>query len=142
VPLAWRAVDLEDALRAGGHRVTTARRVVWEVLSEAHDHVSAAEVAERAHRRDAGINVSSVYRTLALFTELGLARESRLGDEATWEPAHGDAVVHLVCERCGRVLHHPATAVDALRRQLDDDADFVVDTVDVRVTGHCRRCPR
>lgn len=134
-------MDLEDALRDGGHRITSARRIVWDVLTEGHDHVSAAEVAERARHRDADINVSSVYRTLALFTELGLVRESRLGDETTWEPAHGDAVVHLVCERCGRVLHHPATAVEALRRQLDAEADFVVDAIDVRVTGHCRRCP-
>ncbi|MFV0306589.1 MAG: Fur family transcriptional regulator [Desertimonas sp.] len=133
-------MTLEEALRAGNHRITKPRLIVWEVLNAAGGHLSAAEVAERAGRHDAAINVSSVYRTLALFAELGLVRGSRLGDEATWEPRHDDAVVHLVCDGCGTVLHHGASAMATLRRQLDADTDFEVHAIDVRVTGRCHRC--
>lgn len=133
-------MELEGALRAGNHRITRPRLVVWDVLTSADSHLSAAEVAERAGQLDAEINVSSVYRTLSLFAELGLVRESRLGDEATWEPRHDDAVVHLVCDDCGAVLHHHASAVRSLHEQLSADTEFGVRAIDVRVVGRCRPC--
>lgn len=115
--------------------------MVWAVLSDVDGHLSAPEIAERVHERDPGVNVSSVYRTLTLFEELGLVRESRLADGAsTWETAHDDAVIHLVCARCGAVRHHDAALVEDLRRQLVESAAFRTDTIDVRVSGRCGDC--
>lgn len=114
--------------------------MVWEVLTASHRHLSAGEIADQVRARDAGVNVSSVYRTLALFADLDLVRESRLGDDAsTWEIAHADDVIHLVCSGCGNVRHHDADAVDALRRQLAK-VGFRPAVIDVRVTGRCADC--
>jgi Fur family ferric uptake transcriptional regulator len=133
-------VQLEIALREHGHRVTRPRRVVWEVLSTTEGHLSAHEVTERVHALDPGINPSSIYRTLALFSEIDLARESRLGDAATWEQAHPDAVIHLLCSQCGAVQHHHATSIDDLPTEIAHHAGFRPDGIDVRVTGLCRTC--
>lgn len=134
-------MNLDSVLRDHGCRVTRPRHVVWQVLTTADEHLSAQEIAEQVRRRDPGINVSSVYRTLALFAELDLVRESRLGDDAsTWEPAHGDAVIHLVCDHCGAVRHHDTATVETLRRRLARDAGFVADHIDVRVSGRCEAC--
>ncbi|MGF1597034.1 MAG: Fur family transcriptional regulator [Acidimicrobiales bacterium] len=136
-----RASTLEQALREHGCRVTRPRQVVWDVLSSAGHHLNVQELTERVHALDAGVNVSSIYRTLALFAEIDLVRESRLGDGAsTWEPAHGDAVIHLVCTRCGAVQHHQTDTIDVLRRQLTRTARFTADAIDVRVKGRCDRC--
>lgn len=111
------------------------------MLTSTDRHLNAQEIAERVHDRDPGINVSSVYRTLTLFAGLDLVRESRLGDDAsTWETAHGDTVIHLVCERCGTVHHHDADVVETLRSQLLRGARFRADHIDVRVTGRCAAC--
>ena len=64
-------VDLEVELRTHGYRVTTARRVVWEVLSAAGDHLTAPSITSRVHAVDPSINGASVYRALTLFAELG-----------------------------------------------------------------------
>jgi Fur family ferric uptake transcriptional regulator len=133
-------VHLETALRAHGHRVTRPRQVVWDVLSDADGHLNALQITERVHALDPGVNVSSIYRTLGLFTEIELVRESRLGDASTWECSHADTVIHLVCDHCGTVQHHHATSVDALRRELVTGVDFDVDTLDVHVTGRCPDC--
>ncbi len=133
-------MDLETALRDHGCRVTQARRVVWDVLDHADQHLSAHEVTERVHKVDATINVSSVYRALTVFAELGLVRESRLDDTATWERFHGDASIHLICDVCGRVDHHNTDVVNGLRADLDRSEGFVPDSIDVRVTGRCARC--
>ena len=134
-------MDLERSLRAHGCRVTTARRVVWDVLEDADSHLNAATVSARVKLVDPAINQSSVYRALALFTEIGLLRESRTDDTTTWEPFHDDAAIHLVCSSCGRVIHHDTSLVPRLRRDLDELSDFVPETIDVRVSGRCAACP-
>lgn len=135
-------MELDAVLRAGQFRVTRPRRLVWEVLTGEHGHLSAQEIAEQVHSIDPAVNTSSVYRTLALFAELELVRESKLGDDDTshWEPIHDDAVIHLVCEVCGEVLHHDADDVEQLRRRVLGEARFEVRSIEVVVRGRCERC--
>lgn len=135
-------VHLADELRSRGVRVTQPRQLVWDVLNVDDGHLSAAEVAARVRARDPGVNQSSVYRALALFAELKLVRESRNGGDSatTWEVRHPDGVIHLLCERCGGVVHHRTTRVDQLRRDLAADSGFAVAAIDVRVTGLCADC--
>ena len=133
-------MDLEVALRTHGWRVTRARRVVWDVLVGSGEHLSAQEITQRVHDIDPSINESSVYRTLTVFADLGLVRESRLDEVATWEPFHDDAAIHLVCSTCGAVLHHHTDLVPELRRRLAAEIGFESSEIDVRVAGVCARC--
>lgn len=133
-------MDLEGTLREHGCRVTTARRVVWDVLSDAGEHLSAQAITARVHDVDATINESSVYRALTVFADIGLVRESRLDEVATWEPFHDDAAIHLMCSSCGLVLHHDTKLVHQLRRALENSDEFVPEEIDVRVAGRCARC--
>ena len=134
-------VDLEVELRTHGYRVTTARRVVWDVLSATGDHLTAPSITSRVHAVDPSINGASVYRALTLFAELGLVRESRYEDASTWEPFHDDAAIHLVCSECGQVMHHNTELVPRLRRAIQVTTDFAPDEIDVRVSGRCGHCP-
>jgi Fur family ferric uptake transcriptional regulator len=135
-------VTLETALRRSDHRVTRPRQLVWDVLHDAERHLSAAEIVDAVHMLDPGVNSSSVYRTLSLFADLELVRESRHGEMSTWEPAHDDAVIHLVCDRCGATTHHAADVVDTLRLQLERAGGFEPRTIDVAVTGLCPTCAK
>lgn len=135
------AVDFEFELRSHGHRVTTARRVVWDVLSATGEHLTAPAITSRVHVVDPSINGASVYRALTLFAELGLVRESRYEDASTWEPFHDDAAIHLVCSECSRVIHHDTELVPRLRRAIQVATDFAPDEIDVRVLGRCGHCP-
>lgn len=133
-------MTLESVLRRSDHRVTRPRQLVWDVLHDTDRHLSALEIVDAVHHRDPGVNSSSVYRTLTLFSELDLVRESRLGETSTWEPAHDDAVIHLHCTTCGSTTHHDAAIVDTLRQQLERSDTFDPRSIDVRVTGLCSSC--
>lgn len=143
-PMSTRAEDppdatvLDRALRSAGHRVTTSRRAVYATLLEADTHLTPDEVVERGGDR---LTLATTYRVLALFDELGLARSTRLaGDGASWELAHPDDHVHLVCGGCGGVDHHVGDAVSRLRAHLLDDHGFAADEVDLVVRGRCHAC--
>lgn len=131
--------DLDDVLRTRGHRVTRPRRAVWDALQRASGHLTVDQLVT-----DVGndADVASVYRALALFEELGLARVTRLGDSdaGRWELAHPDEHFHVVCRQCGDVDHHVGTLVASIHEHLEVGHGFEVEGVDLVVTGRCARC--
>ena len=134
--------ELTAALRSRGNRVTGPRLRVWEVLRDADEHLTADEIARRVHALDSAVNLSSVYRSLALFSDLDMVRESVLiGEEAArWEVAHPDEHFHLVCRNCGKVDHHRGTLVDEIRNHLTEGHGFTTEHVDLVVSGLCVNC--
>lgn len=134
--------ELSAVLRDAGHRVTGPRRVVWNVLATSRRHLTAEEIAERARASDPAINRSSVYRSLGLFSELGIARESNLGQGTAshWEVAHPDEQFHLRCVVCGAVEHHTGDLVAQISTHLADHHDFEAQHVELVVSGRCSNC--
>lgn len=133
---------MAQALRDAGHRVTRPRRAVWSALVAAEGHVTVEELAEAVKTREPGVNLASVYRSLAVFAELEMVRESRLGDEdaGRWELAHPDEHFHLVCESCGKIDHHVGTLVQEVREHLAGGHGFQPRNVELIVTGLCADC--
>lgn len=132
---------LTQLLRRHGHRVTRPRRAVYEALTAA-DHVTVDELYAMVQEREPGVNLASVYRSLALFAELGLARESRIGggEAAHWELSHPDEHFHVVCTECGAVDHHVGALVAQITDHLRHGHDFDARSVQLTVTGRCRHC--
>ncbi len=132
------ADDIADLLKHRGYRVTGPRRAVWRALTGAEDHLTVEQVADRVAASDDGVNLASVYRSLALFKELGLARESHLDSEGgRWEVAHPDEHFHVVCDDCGRVDHHVGSLVGDIVDHLRSGHDFEPTGVELTVRGRC-----
>lgn len=136
------AADLGLVLRDHGYRMTSPRWLVWSVLRSANGHLTAEEIASLVNEADPTVNISSIYRSLTLFEDLDLVRESHLGidESARWEIAHPDDHFHMVCRKCGTVDHHVGELVDQIRAHLGQDHDFAVDNIDLVVTGVCSNC--
>lgn len=135
------SVNMAERLRTRGYRLTLQRQVVWDVLRNAGGHLTVEQIHERVVEASPQINLASVYRSLALLAELGLAREVQLGDGlGRWELDHPDDAFHLVCRVCGTVTHHPGDLVDRVRRHLTADHGFAPEGVDLVVHGVCARC--
>jgi Fur family ferric uptake transcriptional regulator len=133
---------LRIALSHDGHRVTGPRQMVWDVITSTGSHLTVDEIARAVREADPTVNLSSVYRSLALFADLGLVRESRLGaaEGAHWELAHPDEQFHLKCTSCGRVEHHGGDLVARVESHLAESHGFVASGVELVVTGTCRSC--
>jgi Fur family transcriptional regulator, ferric uptake regulator len=134
--------ELDAVLRERGFRVTQPRRAVWGALQGVDGHLTVEEVLQRTATLGHAVDLASVYRTLALFEELGLARASRLGDSdaSRWELAHPDEHFHLVCEVCGEVDHHIGSLVSSIRGHLDAGHGFEATRIELVVSGRCARC--
>lgn len=138
------ATELGHVLRGHGYRLTSPRWLVWSVLRSANGHLTAEEIAEAVNQADPTVNISSIYRSLGLFADLDLVRESHLGIDGSgrWEIAHPDDHFHMVCRKCGTVDHHVGELVDQIRSHLGQHHAFSADNVDLVVTGVCENCSR
>jgi Fur family ferric uptake transcriptional regulator len=135
------AEDVAHRLRNEGYRLTPQRQLVWEVLRGAEHHLTAEEIHEAVSKTVPDFNLASVYRTLTLLAELGLARQVQLGaGPGHWEVAHSDDAFHLVCRGCGAVTHHTGNLVEQVRSHLSGGHGFVVEDVDLVVHGLCEAC--
>lgn len=136
------ADELSDRFRVKGYRVTRPRQAVWRALNDAQGHLTVEELAARVAERHPGVNLASVYRSLALFAQLDLVRESRLGDEdvTRWEIAHPDEHFHLVCDVCGSVDHHAGDLVGQVVDHLRRWHHFEPRSVELTVAGRCAAC--
>jgi Fe2+ or Zn2+ uptake regulation protein len=134
-------MDVAHRLRDEGYRLTPQRQLVWEVLRTASDHLSAEDIHAEVSRTVADFNLGSVYRTLTLLGELGLAKEVQLGDgRGYWEVAHPDDEFHLHCTGCRSVVHHHSAVVEQIRVHLSAEHGFTPQAIDLVVHGRCSEC--
>ena len=132
--------ELAEVLRARGLRLTAPRQMVLEAvygLGHATPDQIHAEVAKRA----AGVNITTVYRTLELLEELGLVTHAHLSHGApTFHPVGEHQHAHLVCQGCGTVDEMPSPALATLVSQLQDTRGFLLDIGHVALFGRCAAC--
>jgi Fur family transcriptional regulator, ferric uptake regulator len=134
-------MDVASRLRSSGYRLTPQRQLIWDVLRRAEHHLSAEQIHERVSSTVPEFNLASVYRTLALLGELGIANEVHLGDgRGYWEVAHPDETFHLHCRSCRRVDHHAGELVEEIRRHLTGGHGFTPEDIDLVVHGLCDAC--
>lgn len=131
---------LVDLLHARGQRATPQRLVILRQLQRCGRHTTADEIRQTIRRELPGTSTPTVYATLELLVELGLARRVDVGSGAALYDPRTEPHQHMVCRRCGRI--------DDLESDLDLDrlegaasrAGFDVRSVDVVISGFCGAC--
>ena len=120
-------------LRGCGYKATPQRLAVLAAIS-AGGHQGLEEIRARCPE----VGIVTVYRTLDLFTGLGLVRRLDLGQGPRYELAE-DHHHHLVCEDCGSVTEFERCPVD-LQSLPRVGGDFEVRAHSLEVYGRCSDC--
>jgi Fur family ferric uptake transcriptional regulator len=117
------------------------REAILAAFLRTGHHVSVEDLLRIVRRRHPEIGRTTLYRTLRLFTEAGLASELLLGGEARFEPIwmreHHD---HFVCRACGEILEFSSPQIERLQQQVAAKIGFSVEGHRHHVFGLCRKC--
>jgi Fe2+ or Zn2+ uptake regulation protein len=130
---------LTVAFRESGVRLTSQREQAWRTFREHPAGMSITEAV--AELEPHGIGLSTVYRTVALFEELGLLK--RVHDAAgehryvAGRPGHFHP---LVCRSCGTVVEFEACSMAQIEKQLARDTGFTIEGHELEVHGTCPKC--
>ena len=135
--------QVKDRLQQAGYKYTQPRKEVANVLLNNHEHLTAPQIVEAVASQNASVGRMSVYRTLDLFTRLGLIRP------AFPDNANARYIVvmdghhhHLVCHQCGEVIHFDdlACPVAQIEATLSERFGFQIDGHLLEFFGVCEDC--
>ncbi|MBS0219689.1 MAG: transcriptional repressor [Proteobacteria bacterium] len=104
----------EQRCRENGLKFTPARRVVLEVIEQATDHPDAFEIYRRVGRQHR-LTLSTIYRTLNTFAEVGVVVRHDFGDgRGRYEGVRHERHDHLVDVESGKILEFDEAAIGSL----------------------------
>jgi Fur family ferric uptake transcriptional regulator len=128
-------------LRQMGHRMTPQREMIIEAIAHAEGHITAEEIYERVKERTRAVNVATIYRTLDLLVEKGLAARADLRDgRVVYVTSHHGAHMHLVCRHCGDIIDADYRLAASLEDHLQADYSFYPDLQHFSIIGLCAAC--
>ena len=130
-----------DQLSHAGYRITQPRRAVIDALLEDEGHHSPAEVHKRALVRCPTVGLVTVYRTLELLADLGLARRIHTDDgcHGYASASHGHHH-HLVCRRCGAAVEFEGCDLSPFLARVGRDTGYVIEDHLLELVGLCTAC--
>lgn len=132
---------IHNLLRGSRQRITPQRAVLLELLQQEEGHLDADELYRLARRRHPGISLSTVYRSLRLFKELGLIHELHFEEEHHhYEGRPPREHYHLLCLGCGRIIEFESRRVAQMKREMAQEQAFEVTGAEIHLTGYCSRC--
>jgi Fe2+ or Zn2+ uptake regulation protein len=133
-------LDLIEAVRAAGLRVTASRVSVLSEVSE-HKHVTADQIAQAVRDQLGTISTQAVYDVLGALTRAGLVRRIEpAGSPARYEARVGDNHHHVVCRSCGAITDLDCVVGAAPCLSPADAGGFVIDEAEVTFWGLCPAC--
>lgn len=112
----YTANSLKAELNSKGWRLTPQREVILEVFQNLPQgkHLSAEELFTLLEKRQEGISLSTIYRTLKLMTRMGILRELELAEVHkhyelnTSSPNHHH---HMVCAQCNMTIEFENSSI-------------------------------
>ena len=132
-----------EYLQSRGMRVTQQRLALVDHVFSRHEHFDAEQLMDQLPRagQEGHVSRPTVYRTLKLLTECGLAAERRFGEGQTMYEAAGDLEHHdhLICLECGHVLEFHNEAIEREQERVARSFGFTVIRHRHELYGLCPR---
>ena len=133
-----------EALRAAGYRLTAQRRKLVDLLLQAEAPLTAEDIHRRARAAKVEANLSTIYRNLATFCELGWLDAVPGTNGERYYQVHADdaQTMSVLCLDCGQMMAIKAAATEPFNRAVRD-MGLDADTLRVTLAAHCGHvCPR
>lgn len=91
---------------------------------------------------NSSIGLATIYRTLNLFCESGLAEQRQFGDgqaryELVYNVNHHD---HLICQECKRIIEFRNEEIEVLQKKVAEKNDFKIFSHKLELYGLCSDC--
>lgn len=136
--------EVERKLVAKGARITRQRLIVLDTLSANRGHVTADKLLELAQARDPNINKTTIYRTLELFSQLGLVAINNISQGANGSQYEYELVStphhHLICKECGKAIELSDAVLNPLRQLIESEHRFKPCFDQITFLGICSDC--
>jgi Fur family transcriptional regulator, peroxide stress response regulator len=131
--------ELGERCRAAGLKVTPQRLAVYGALTRRHDHPSPELLFQEVRKKQPGISLATIYKTLDALEAAGLVREvAHLQNTKRYDARQGRHQ-HLVCTAC-EAIQDLDLPIDTSSIPHSVSSDFDVAEIHVHILGVCSSC--
>ena len=131
-------------LKRVGLKHTGQRDTILRTFLETRDHLSTDELHRLVRKKDARIGFTTVYRTLKLLAECGLASAVAFQDGiARYEPKFNRrSHHHMVCTECGSSVEFFSPEIERQEEEIGRRYRFTTSRHTFQIYGTCEECRR
>lgn len=131
-------------LRNNGMLHSGQREQILDIFLKTGKHPTINDLYDLVRKKNPKIGLATVYRTMKVICDAGLARETDFGDglrrfEHKHKHQHHD---HLVCLKCGRIIEVMSPEIEKLQESLAKKHKFKAGRHRMQIFGTCRTCKR
>src|SRR5262245_12868883 len=101
-----------------GLNTTQQRELIVDLFLRSRDHISIDDLLSRVRKRNKKVGYATVYRTLRLLVESGLANQRQFGDGQARFEVTGEHHDHLICTQCGLILEFEDDEIERLQDRI------------------------
>jgi Fur family ferric uptake transcriptional regulator len=140
--LAGARAALARYITEKGLKSTRQRDLIADAFLAQAGHLNVDELLARVRTLDERISPATVYRTMKLLTECGLAEPRHFEDGQTrYESAvgrhHHD---HLICRRCHTIIEFEDDRIEVLQKAVARQHGFLITSHKLEMYGLCASC--
>jgi Fur family ferric uptake transcriptional regulator len=125
-----------------GLKTTKQREEILKIFLNSSGHKNLGQIYAQVTKVNPKIGYTTVYRTLKLFTRLGLAAQRKWADgETRYEPTEGKSHHdHLICLECGKIIEFGDEALETLQNGIAQRYRFKIFHHRMELYGLCADC--
>lgn len=113
------------------------------ILSEflKKEHITAEEMYHLLAKKDPHLGLATIYRTLNLFCDAGLAQARHFGSQTQYDNvSHKRHHDHLICTGCGKIVEFENCDIERLQEEVAAKNGFAIQTHKLELYGLCSSC--
>ena len=138
--------QLRGYVANNGLKSSRQREIIAGVFFGCEEHVAIDQLLSKAREKDNKISQATVYRTMKLLSECGLAKMRHfqsgqtLYEVSDGEKGHHD---HLICLDCGKIVEFVNAKIEQLQHEIAEQHGFELADHRMELYGHCAdaKCP-
>ncbi|MEE8167155.1 MAG: transcriptional repressor [Myxococcota bacterium] len=131
---------LADYLERNHLKHTKQRELILGVFLEARRHLTSEDLYLTVREQHPNIGYTTVYRTMKLLVEAGLATERHFDDGITRYEIEHEHHDHLVCIRCGKIVEFECEMIEDAQNDIAKRYGFQILRHRHELYGHCPDC--
>ena len=132
--------SLAKYLEKNNLKQTRQREMILAAFLGAKRHVTSEDLYQLVREQHPNIGYTTVYRTMKLLVEAGLATERHFDDGITRYETEHEHHDHLVCIKCGRIQEFECDEIEERQREIAKGYGFQVLRHRHGLYGHCAAC--
>jgi Fur family ferric uptake transcriptional regulator len=119
---------------------TKQREVILDAFLSARGHITSEDLYQTIRSENPRIGYTTVYRTMKLLVDAGLAEERHFDDGVARYEIEHEHHDHLVCTQCGKIVEFECELIEKTQNEIGEKYGFRILRHRHELYGHCPEC--